>query len=469
MLGWFKKEDKTNKEIAIDKFKKAGLTFEEADYLAQDVAELNLYADNNLFHGNEDNVHSLEEAYKDKYYMSTVDTISNGSLPIKDIAYTGIQARAWGLNFEARTAIKKSVFEYLERNGLDNTHFKEAFMQTLNTVQGEEHKEDISPLINLLYTKGWILSESTKEYDESISRMVDQLGVEQSLDNFQNLLLEGAGWYKQVNNPKSQLQKITSLSLNWLGGKLYDIKNDMLLQDLAPFDILINTRTYQEQVYNALNEAAQLEDFPKMEDGYRDEVAGRFLQYMQEEIRLNILNSRSIEDMQHIIDRLNKAELDYLDIENIYPDSSMGDTRLTLKMGNEENFSLVFDNTENMQMALDLINYKRHIFPTNEREKYFETMDLDKLLIDFEKMSFENFINQYELDREQIESIYRWKDENYEKGREEKIVNFSGYSLRFMNVGKNLVAIFIHQTEEEIAEEERRKEEIQKDMDEIPF
>ena len=40
MFGWFKKEKKTNKELAIEKFKKIGLTFEESDYLAQDIAEL---------------------------------------------------------------------------------------------------------------------------------------------------------------------------------------------------------------------------------------------------------------------------------------------------------------------------------------------------------------------------------------------------------------------------------------------
>jgi len=137
-------EDKTNKEIAIEKFKKVGLTFDEADYLAQDVAELSLYADNNLFNEAEDNVHSFEEAYKDKYFMSTVDTIIDDSLPIKDIASTGIQARAMGLNFEIRTAIKKSVFEYLEKNKLDNTHFREVFIQTLSTVNKEDGKENYS-------------------------------------------------------------------------------------------------------------------------------------------------------------------------------------------------------------------------------------------------------------------------------------------------------------------------------------
>lgn len=292
MLGWFRKEEKSNKEIAIKKFKKVGLTFEEADYLAQDIAELSVYADKTLFENENDNVQSIEDAYNDKYYMSTVDSIIENKLPIKDIAYTGIQARAMGLPFELRTAIKKSVFEYLERSNLDNTHFKEAFMQTLNTVQEKENKEDISSIINLLYAKGWILSEDSKEYDEAINRIVEQLGLEQSLDNFKNLLFEGEGWHKQVNNPESPLQKLTALSLNWLGGKLEDIKDDMLLQALTPFDILINTLTYQEQVYDALNEAEKLEDFPKMEDSYRNEIAGRFLQYMQEEIRLNILNNR---------------------------------------------------------------------------------------------------------------------------------------------------------------------------------
>ena len=143
MFNWFKKDKKTSKEIAIEKFKKAGLTFEEADYLAQDIAELSLFTDNNLF-DEEDNVNNLSEAYNDRYYMSTVDSIIDNNSPLKDIAYTGILARDRGLNFEIRTAIKNSIFEYLERANLDNSNFKEAFIQTLETVKLNS-EEDIQP------------------------------------------------------------------------------------------------------------------------------------------------------------------------------------------------------------------------------------------------------------------------------------------------------------------------------------
>ena len=135
----------------------------------------------------------------------------------------------------------------------------------------------------------------------------------------------------------------------------------------------------------------------------------------------------------------------------------MGDTVITIKMNNEENFSLVFDSIEDMQVALELINYKINVIPTNEREEYFDEMGLDKLLIDFVKISFEDFINQYELDSEHIDSIYKWKEKNDEKDREEKIVDFNNYSLRFMDVTGNLSAMLIHQSEEKIAEEERKE------------
>lgn len=141
MFDWLKKENKTNKEIAINKFKKVGLTFEEADYLAQDIAELSLYADNNLFDGDEDNVNNLTEAYNDKYYMSTVDSIIDNNALIKDIAFTGILARNKGFNFEIRNAIKNSVFDYLEEANLDNTNFKEAFIHTLETAEINSKKD----------------------------------------------------------------------------------------------------------------------------------------------------------------------------------------------------------------------------------------------------------------------------------------------------------------------------------------
>ncbi len=434
-----------NKEIAIKKFKKAGLTFEEADYLAQDIAELSLYADSNLFAGEEDNAHSIEEAYKDKYYMSTINQLLSDNLPIKDIAYTGIQARAMGLNFELRTAMKKSVFDYLEREELDNTHFKEVFMQTLNTVQKEENTKDVSPILSLLYVKGWILTEDTNEYDESISMMTEQVGVEQALANFQTLFQEGKEWHHQVSNPESQLQKITSLSLTWMGGRLQDIKMDMLNQDLVPLDILLNTSIYQEDIYDALLEAENLEDFPKMDNNYRREVAGRFLQYMQEEKRLDVLISRGeqadIDAMQHIIERLNKVELDYSDIADVYRDPIIGDSALTLEINNEENFSLVYDNAEDMQMAQDLINYKRNVILSQKRKEYFDEIGLDELLHNFKKMSFGDFISQYELDNEQIDAVYSWDEKNDEADRENKIVDFSGYDLTFFRGAHLLGAI----------------------------
>jgi len=469
MFGWFKKEDKTNKEIAIQKFKKVGLTFEEADYLAQDVAELSLYADNNLFNGDEDNVNSLEEAYKDKYYMSTVDSISSGDLPIKDIAHTGIQARAMGLDFELRTAIKKSIFEYLERENLDNTHYREEFLQTLSTVTQEEDKENISSIIDFLYINAWIKDKNNQRHHKSINKMVTKLGVDGTLKNFKNLLFEGDGWYSQVNNPNSQLQKITSLSLTWLGGKLEEIKNRILHDNLTPFDILLDTDKYQEEVYIALNEAEEKGGFPKLEDNYRTEVAGRFLQYMQEEVRLNILNNKqdydSIENIQHIINRLNLAELDYQDIEDIYLSPSVNDVTLTIEMNNEENFLLSFETQKDMKIALDLIHYKMNILLTNNKQNHFNMMGLNELLIDFKKMLFEDFINQYDLDVEQVSSLYRWQEQNNERERKEKIVDFSNYSLRFMRASERLQAILINQTEEEIAQEERKKQE----LDEIPF
>ncbi len=409
-------EEVHNKEKAIKKFKEAGLTFEEADYLAQDIAELSLYADSKLFVGEEDNVYSIEEAYKDKYYMSTVDQLLSDNLPIKAIAYTGIQARAMGLNFEVRTAMKKSVFDYLEREELDNIHFKEAFMKTLNTVQVGESTKDVSPVLSLLYEKGWILTKDTDKYDKSIGMMIQQVGIEQSLKNFQTLFQEGAEWYSQVSNPESLLQKITAFSLSWFGGKLQDIRYELSNEDLAPLDILLNVSTYKEKIYDALSEAEATGSFTQMDDRYRNEVSERILQYMQEKKRRIVLDMREVQievaAIQHIIDRLNKSKLDYDDIGNVYHNSQVGDTVLTLEMNNKENFSLVFDNIEDMQMAQDLISFEIYADLSDEKEAYFYRIGIPELLKDFEKLRFWDFISQYELNDEQTDAVYRWDEKN---------------------------------------------------------
>ncbi|MDP3588050.1 MAG: hypothetical protein Q8R58_08360 [Sulfuricurvum sp.] len=165
---------------------------------------------------------------------------------------------------------------------------------------------------------------------------------------------------------------------------------------------------------------------------------------------IQINESDFIAKIQHIIEKLNKAKLDYLDINYVYSNSLMGDTVLTFEMDNEENFSLIFESTEDMQIALDLINYKINIIPTNENEEYFKSLGLDELLINLKKMLFEDFINQYELNRDQMEAIYSWKENNDEKSRDKKIKNFNGYSLSFMNIGGDLSAILIEENEEEI-------------------
>ena len=282
MFGWFKKEDKTNKEIAIEKFKKAGLTFEEADYLAQDVAELSLYADNNLFSNEEDNVHSIEEAYKDKYFMDTVDTIIRDNLPIKDIAYTGIQARAMGLTFEERMSLKNAVFNYLEKSNLDNSYYEEVFIRTL---EARGSKEEPSALIQLLFTEGWIDDMDNKQYITIAQKMIDTMGEEQALNQFKIIFEECELWYYQVNNPVTPLQKSTSLILNWGIGKLAEVKHYILHGEMLPLDILVNTLNLKEQIKLAIESAIENEGLPEIEDEYKDEVAARFVQYMQEKVR----------------------------------------------------------------------------------------------------------------------------------------------------------------------------------------
>jgi len=232
-----------------------------------------------------------------------------------------------------------------------------------------------------------------------------------------------------------------------------------------------NSPEEDTKAINYLVNIMKKNDFVQYLNRFGTEISIQIIAENQQNVATSSIKfDNELKDIQPIINKLNTAELDYLDIANVYQNPLLGDTILTFEMNNEENFFLIFDNIEDMQIALDLINYKINIIPSNDREEYFEELNLDELLIDFPKMSFEDFINQYELDNDRIEAIYRWKENNDEKDREDKIIDFNGYSLGFINISGNLIATLIHQTEDTISDEERRKkEELQKEIDEIPF
>jgi len=267
MFNWFKKENKSNKEIAIEKFKKVGLTFEEADYLAQDIAELSLFADNSLF-DEEDNVSSLSEAYNDKYYMFTVDSIIDNDSPIKDIAYTGILARDRGLNFEVRTAIKNSIFEYLDKSNLDNSNFKEAFIQTLETVELNLDKD-----IKHEYAYEDIDTEIKLNY---ISTIETTLGVEfdvtEDINNVKTKSIDFTKKILKINGeevPHFVIRDNTLTKRSWFAGKEGEVFS--MLISVEPNDKKVQFTVFVPTIVEGIKPSVQtfsytpeleLKDFP---------------------------------------------------------------------------------------------------------------------------------------------------------------------------------------------------------------
>lgn len=111
-------------------------------------------------------------------------------------------------------------------------------------------------------------------------------------------------------------------------------------------------------------------------------------------------NKKYITDRQHIINKLNIAEIDYSDIQKVSPDASFGtNNAITFEMGHEENFSLFFDSVEDSGRALELIYFKMDFALTDlgeEMNHYYKSIGLDELLMDFKKPI--SSINKEEID-----------------------------------------------------------------------
>ena len=230
MFDFFKK--KNNKEIAIIKFQKAGLTMEEAEYMIWDIVmtDMDDWSQENISESD------LEESYNSKHFDDTVNMLLNGKSPIKDIAYTGLVAKTMGYTFEKIASLRFSIFQILEEKELDNSIFKELFLKTLNSTSLTT--EDITPVLSLLFNQSWITDENNEIYSKALIIMVESVGLQQTLENITTLMDEAKGWYEQVNNPQSDLQKITNLSLEWSGGELSNIYND-LLYNYEPLELII--------------------------------------------------------------------------------------------------------------------------------------------------------------------------------------------------------------------------------------
>ena len=287
MFNFFKK--KNNKEIAINKFQKVGLTIEEAEYMVWDI----IMADMDDWSQEDITKNDLEKLENSKYFDDTVHMLLNGKAPVKDIAYTGLVAKRMGYSFETISTLRINIFQILEEKDLDTSNFRELFLKTLNSTSSKT--VDISPILQLLYNQGWIADKKNEVCIEWINILTERFGLQQTLEYMVTLMEDAKKWYIQVKNPQSDLQKMTNLALEWLGGELFNIYNE-LLDDYKPVDLIAHTSDLQPRIYKALLEAEESENFPKLEANYRNEVASRFLQYMTELTRSKIIEERYAED-----------------------------------------------------------------------------------------------------------------------------------------------------------------------------
>ncbi len=146
-----------------------------------------------------------------------------------------------------------------------------------------------------------------------------------------------------------------------------------------------------------------------------------------EEIKLNI---------NKVIAQLNKARIDYDDILDVYHNDLIGDSFLTLEMANERNFSLNFENKNKMNIALNIIKYKMtDEINDNYLYDYDLEYELDNNLLDVKKMNFHDFMSQYELGVDEIDSLLEWREKNIEEEKEEDIIcDFTNYKLSIKKI-----------------------------------
>ncbi len=144
-------------------------------------------------------------------------------------------------------------------------------------------------------------------------------------------------------------------------------------------------------------------------------------------------------DIKEVIKQLNKAELDYDDINDVYENTLMQNNMLTIEMNNEENFSLPFDNNTKLTIALNIINYKCYEI----NQEYLKNYDVESLINDYKKMTFNEFIMQYELNTNEIDLLIEWQDKNLKKDYKERIVDFNNYNVISSKIGEEIFVSII--------------------------
>lgn len=183
-------------------------------------------------------------------------------------------------------------------------------------------------------------------------------------------------------------------------------------------------------------------------------------------------NSYFINNKQKIINRLNKAELDYSDILHIHTNYE-NDYSIGFEMKSEENFSLPFENENDLKIANEMVIFKLNFSSAIYELKmsnYTDRIELNENLKDFQKTTFEELLNSYNLDQAEINAAYEWQENNNNKDREDKVIDFTECSLRFLTSGdEEISAVLIMQSEKTIKNEEIKKQKLKQEIDEIPF
>jgi hypothetical protein len=208
------------------------------------------------------------------------------------------------------------------------------------------------------------------------------------------------------------------------------------IEDTYSLMSLIKEKMIKEDFINKIKEMGFNINFQILASNYQHIATDSIYTHNNKNIKNDNSNDEEIKfNINKVIAQLNKARIDYDDILDVYHNDLIGDSYLTLEMANERDFSLNFENKNKMNIALNIIKYKM----TDEiDDDYLYNYDLeyglDNSLLDVKKMIFDDFMSQYELDIDEMDSLLEWREKNLEKKEEDIIWDFTNYKLSIKKI-----------------------------------
>lgn len=352
---------------------------------------------------------------KDAYYNHYDEILTNNDVYF-EAAYKFAEEHSEKIPYKSDS--NTIVFRYTINDELLSVYFSKSFsgkliysVKRISEVENlfDENTKQENSKNNKTFTEEQILGTAYN----MIREVIEEANIEPIANNAPFL-----NWEKTVNLLKKdngeafiKLEDGTGYGMNFGGDKII-----FIVKEKEGYPIFTNQKFY-EKYYNDILDNAREQDIEAFSDEY------------------------SNDEIFSVIDQLNKAELDYNDIEDVSIDTTLSNYYLKFSMYNEENFSLNFHNKNRTNIALDLIKFK--LTQTIEKDylSVFDLeFDLDFELEDYEKLSFANFIVRYNLKEDELNALWKWQEQNESKKLRDRIVDFKNCNLSFKNIGNEKIA-----------------------------